>query len=258
MHPSACIRTAAKLLLAIALVGCGAGEPREGLLADLECANAVAWIAPHPDDEIFASGVLGQASLGFGLETYVVSGNREATETYPGTPADRLADNQDVKEHLQLSDYIYAADTLPDFPGDSLEEKFGAFVDDFVTGRGVELIITFENTHGLNGHQDHKLMSDWLTEYAASNPVRLYYLINRDPLLNRIEPDHALDPLPVSDTFDLTRKVVRNDVSTTLWDLKLDVLDIYKSSQPGAYYYMVENPEAMDLMARQECYRRVY
>lgn len=248
----------AVILLVIPLGACGSGEPPTGLLADLEGANAVAWIAPHPDDEIFASGVLGQASLGYRLESYVVSGNREATETYPGTPADRLVDNQEFKEYLQLADYIYAAETLPGFPGDSLEEKFAAFVDDFVAGSGVDLIITFENTQGLNGHPDHKQMSDWLTEYAASSPVGLYYLVNRDPLLNRIEPDHDLDPLPVTDTLDLTREVTGDGGPITLWDLKLGVLDIYKSSQPGAYYYMVENPEALEQMMKEECYRKVY
>lgn len=243
------------LYYTIGLRNAGVGGQRS-LIEDVKGARAIAWIAPHPDDEIWASALLGLASLGYGKDVYVVSLSRNATATYPGTWEDRMQDNKDIKEYLGLVDYVYADEYLKNYPGD-VEEKFYAFLDDFIEETGVDLIITFENTHGANGHPAHLTVSNWITEYAREHGIKLYYVINRDPILNRAEPGHPLDPLPYTDVLDLDRYyVVKNGANISLWELKLGVIEIYSSSQPGCYYF-VTNPNELAKVVHKEWYRRV-
>ncbi len=243
------------LYYAIGLRSAGMGRHRS-LFDDVKSARAVAWIGPHPDDEIWASGLLGFASLGCGKNVYVVSLSRNATATYPGTWEDRMQDNRDVKEYLGLVDYVYADEYLKKYPGD-IEEKFYSFLDDFIAETGVDLIITFENTHGANGHPAHLSVSTWITKYAKEHKIKLYYVINRDPILNRAEPGHPLDPLPYTDVLDLDRHYVLKDGNNiSLWELKLGVIEIYSSSQPGCYYF-ITNPDELAKVIHKEWYRRL-
>ncbi|MCK4820035.1 hypothetical protein KA005_29995, partial [bacterium] len=53
------------------------------LVEDIENANTIAWIAPHPDDELWVSGLLAFVSLGYEKETYVISLNKKAHSTSP-------------------------------------------------------------------------------------------------------------------------------------------------------------------------------
>jgi len=233
------------------------GNPRTaGLLAAIESSAGVAWIAPHCDDEIYASGLLALASLGFKKRVFVVSLNKNASATQPGTLVDRHRDNRDFKEYLELEDYIYAKEHLDRYRG-NFRQKLYSFLDEFMAKNGIGVVLTFENTHGANGHPDHLKVSDLLTAYTADRNVSLYYFINRDPGLNRREPGHALDPLPVTDTLDLDAYTVKKDgKALSLWQVKMGVVEIYSSSQPGCHY-LVQHPEALERLAHKEWYRKV-
>ena len=223
------------------------------LFEDIRNANTIAWIGPHPDDEIWVSGLLAYVSLGYYKETYVISLNKKAYSTSPGTPEDRLVDNQDFKDFMGLKDYVYFEESAEEYTG-NLKERFFAFLDNFISESDLDLIITFENTNGANGHPDHIQLSEWLTDYSKKNSIKLYYYISRNPINTSNEPD----PLPVTDTIDLDEHYITStdNKRISLWDAKVEVIKIYSSSVPGANR-LTQNPEIAAEAIHEENYRRV-
>jgi len=231
--------------------------PKENvLLQEIKNSNTIAWIAPHNDDEILSSGVIALSSLSYKKDVYVITFNNKSTITSPGTSEDRIQDNQDYKEFLELNDYVYMEPFLENYKGDSEERVFG-YLKDFKKEKGLDLIITFENTHGFNSHPDHIKWSNILTKFAKQNNIKLYYLINRDPVLNLVEPEKTLDPLPITDNIDLDEHfVIKDGGEMSLWDARLGVIEIYSSSQPGTYRFM-QNPKEVAKIIHKENYRKV-
>ena len=178
-------------------------EPEErDLMSDLRNAKTIAWIAPHCDDEIFVGGMLSYAGLGLNKKTYVISMHKGGVAFPPGaTRDDRLADNQDFKNLVGLTDYVYGE--FDDYPRNK-EIATKMYLEDIVDELGIDLIFTFENTNGAYGHKEHIQVSGWVTEFARENNIKLYYMINREPSV-RAGKDSHMDPLPVTDTFDLEK-----------------------------------------------------
>lgn len=239
------------------IAGCGTPsetpktyEPQpESLLEDIEQAAAIAWVGPHRDDEIVVTGFLALCSYVYKKRTYVVPFTKGATSFPPGaTIEDRYKDNTDFKIFLQLSGYIPLG--LNEYT--DKKQKLFELLDEFIAKTGVSLIVTFENTHGGNGHPDHITGSQWLTEYCQSRGITLYYFINRDPLFGG-----EVDPLPYTDEIDLGMVVDTGTGMRSLWDIKVKALEIYSSSVPTAAR-IVNTPEKLDAMIHKEYYRKVY
>lgn len=210
------------------LTGDVTGDERT-LLGDIQKAKGVAWVGPHCDDDLFVSHFLAMASLGYGKKTYVLSLNKDATSFPPGaTLDDRHQDNDDVKEYLNLADYIRIGLTISNPEN---EQMILDYMDKFVADNGVDLIMTFEPTNGGNGQSAHKSLSKLLTPWAEEKGLMYYYVIQRDPLFSS-NPD----PLPITDTWDLDAHEITgmDDIQRTLWQVSVDVLHIYKSSVPSA------------------------
>jgi hypothetical protein len=125
-------------------------EVAEGiLLQEIENAAGVAWIGPHCDDEIVVSGLLALSGLHYKKDTYAVSFNEGATEFPPGaTLEDRHSDNEDFKRFLGLKAYVRLG--LDGYKRENKQQLF-ELLDRFVAETGVDLFVTFENTHGGNG-----------------------------------------------------------------------------------------------------------
>lgn len=239
------------LVLILVIAGCTTSRerstlPGEGnLFKDIEHATAVAWIGPHCDDEIAVVGLLALSRLYYHKDTYAVSFNEGASGFTPGaTLEDRHKDNADVKTFLRLTDYVWLG--LDNYKGNQKQTLF-ELLDEFIAGTGVDVIITFENTHGGNGHPDHIRGSQWLTEYCKTRKITLYYAINRDLVWGG-----KMDPLPYTDEIDLTFIIPEG----SLWDVKVTVLEIYSSSVPAALN-LVNSPETLEKMIRAEFYRKV-
>lgn len=246
------------LVLLIFLAGCtipsedtSTPEVEGNLLEDLERATAVAWVGPHCDDEIFVSGLLALSSLQYEKDTYAVSFNEGASSFPPGaTLEDRHEDNTDFKEFLGLKDYVWLG--LDKYKGGNRKQKLFELLDGFTAETGVDLIITFENTHGGNGHPGHIEGSEWLTEYCKKRGVTLYYFINRDPVVGG-----KMDPLPYTDEIDLDSEYVTTaEGELSLWEVKVEVIEIYSSSVPAALD-IVNSPERHGKLVHTEFYRKV-
>lgn len=248
----------------IAVVGCSAQysqdtsrttstpEPLEGtLLEDIEHATAVAWVGPHCDDEIVVSGLLALSSPHYKRDTYAVSFNEGASSFPPGaTLEDRHKDNEEFKEFLKLKEYVWLG--LDKYRGKDQKQKLFELLDEFIAETGVDLIVTFENTHGGNGHPDHIKGSKWLTEYCIQRGITLYYFINRDKTFGG-----KMDPLPYTDEIDLDSVYVTTaEGDLSLWELKAHVIGIYSSSVPSALN-IVNSPEKQGKMLHTEFYRKV-
>ena len=237
------------LVVILVIAGCTAQDkttaPVEGdIFKDLETATAVAWIGPHCDDEIAVAGLLALSSLHYHKSTYVVSFNEKASGLTPGaTLEDRYTDNADFLSFLELTEYVRLG--LDTYKGDNKQRLF-ELLDAFIARTGVDMIITFENTNGGNGHPDHKRGSHWLTEYTKSRGIILYYIINRDPVWGK------MDPLPVTDELDLDTQYSNG----SLWEIKVTVFEIYSSSVPAALN-LVTSPETLEKMIHTEFYRKV-
>lgn len=229
-----------------------APEPLEGnLLEDIGNATAVAWVGPHCDDEIVVSGLLALSSLHYEKDTYVVSFNEGASGFPPGaTLEDRHKDNEEFKKFLELKEYVWLG--LDKYRGKDRKQKLFELLDEFIAETGVDLIVTFENTYGGNGHPDHIEGSEWVTEYCTQRGITLYYFINRDKTFGG-----KMDPLPYTDEIDLDSvhvTTVERDLS--LWEVKAHVIGIYSSSVPSALN-IVNSPEKRGRMLHAEFYRKV-
>lgn len=237
------------LVLVFVVTGCTTQDettpPVEGdLFKDLESATAVAWIGPHCDDEIAVAGLLAASSGYYHKRTYVVSFNEGASGLTPGaTLEDRYTDNADFIHFLGLTEYVRLG--LDTYKGDDKQKLF-ELLDAFIVETGVDMIITFENTNGGNGHPDHKRGSRWLTEYCTLRGITLYYIINRDPVWGK------MDPLPYTDELDLDTTTPKG----SLWEIKVTVFKIYSSSVPAALH-LVTSPETLEKMIHTEFYRKV-
>ncbi len=248
------------------IVGCmeqgKSQKPERNLFTDFESANAVAWIAPHADDDLFAAGALALASLGYNKKTYVFTNKIPANATFVhGTTKDRLKDNQDIKNFLNLTGYIYKE--IGEYGSIPMQKIFRS-LHDFVSDNNIDLIITFENTHGYNGHPQHIQLSKIITKFSKKNNIKLYYLINRDPRMSTIpnmlyggSTYRTLDPLPFTDVIDLDEhRVIKNGKSMSLWDIKVGVFEIYSSSVLPCYNLM-HDPDELAEIVHKEYYRKV-
>lgn len=247
------------LVLVLLIVAAGCSIPHRGeltpetlegvLLNDIENAAAVAWVGPHCDDEIVASGLLALCSLHYKRDTYVASFNEGAMGFPPGaTLEDRHEDNEDFKNFLGLKEYVRLG--LDNYKGNRKQILF-ELLDAFVAETGVDLFVTFENTHGGNGHPDHVEASKWVTEYCKKRGITLYYFINRDPVFGG-----KMDPLPYTDEIDLdSAHVTTLEGELSLWEVKVTVLEIYSSSVPAALN--IVNSENLEKMVHSEFYRKV-
>jgi len=223
------------------------------LLLDVSNAKGIAWVGPHCDDDITSSELLGLASLGYHKNVYVMSLNENAMSFPPGADInDRHQDNEDFKNYLNLVDYIRLG--LDGLDGDSKKQGLYNYLDNLTEKNNVNMLITFENTHGYNGNTEHPVVSNWVTEYAQENNLVLYYVINRDPIIG----DGELDPLPVTDSIDLdnTYVVDTEGKNITLWELGVNVLEIYKTSVPSALN-LVENQNRLNRVLHEKYYRKV-
>ncbi len=242
------------LAVVLAVSGCtsqgetGPESQNSTLIGDIRSSEVIAWVAPHCDDEIFASEVLALASLGYGKEVYSVSLAEGASAFPPGaTLADRHQDNEEFREYLELADYVRLG--ISTYPDPEKKRSLFGFLDGFQPG--LDMIMTFENTHGGNGMEEHVKVSGWLTEYAKSRGVTLYYVINRDPIIG-----DGMDPLPYTDTIDLDNVHVTLDGKrTSLWDVNVGVLEIYKSSVPSALGLL--KPQRLAKVQHAKFYRKV-
>ena len=226
------------------------------LLTDIEKADVIAWIAPHPDDDLFATALLAQASLNMKKTAYVISLHNKGGVAFPpgAGPEDRFQDNKDFRDLTGLKDYLYADFTK--YPRNK-ETATKAYLVDIVKELDIDLIITFENTNGAYGHKEHIQVSGWITEFAKENDVKLYYVINRDPAVS-IGKVPSLDPLPFTDTLNLNemRVTKTNGEKMSLWDLKLEALEVYKSSVPMVVR-LLDSPDLKNNLVREELYRKV-
>lgn len=226
------------------------------LLSDLNTAKTIAWISPHNDDEMLASGAIALASLGLKNNVFVITQEKSIVVS-PGTKEDRLLDNKDVNAFLELKSYIFVEDYAGGYSG-TREEKFEQYLKDFKKTNNLDVILTFENTNGF-GNAEHVEWSKFLTKFAIENNIKLYYLINRDPAVQyNFQGDVAgLDPLPVTDTIDLDKHfVVKNGNALSLWKIKVEVVKIYSSSQPNAFDITVVHPERILQLLHEENYRK--
>jgi hypothetical protein len=241
------------------ITGCGAPsdtpeyeqEPQpESLLEAIGEASAIAWVGPHRDDEIVVTGFLALCTYVYKKRTYVVPFTTGATSFPPGaTIEDRYKDNMDFKIFLQLAGYEPLG--LNEYT--HKKQRLFELLDEFIGKTGVNLIVTFENTHGGNGHPDHITGSQWLTEYCKTRGITLYYFINRDPLFGG-----EVDPLPYTDEIDLDSILVDTGTGMrSLWEIKVKVLEIYSSSVPIAAD-IIQTPGKLETMIHSEYYRNVY
>lgn len=221
------------------------------LLQEIEHATAIAWIGPHCDDEIVVSGLLALSGLHYKKDTYAVSFNQGAVGFPPGaTLEDRYSDNEDFERFLGLKAYVRLG--LDGYKGENKKQQLFELLDGFVAETGVDLFVTFENTHGGNGHGGHIEGSQWVTEYCKKRGITLYYIINRDPVWGG-----KMDPLPYTDEIDLDSfSVITSEGERSLWEVKVMVLEIYSSSVPAALR-IVNSSEALEKMVHREYYRKV-
>ena len=226
------------------------------LISDLERARVVAWIGPHPDDEIYVSGILAYSALGLGNETYSISLHNKGGSAFPpgAGPADRFQDNQDFKNLVGLTDYLYG--DFSSYPRNK-ETATKMYLKDIVKELGIDLIITYENTNGGYGHHEHIQVSGWITEFAHENDIMLYYMINRDPIAT-LPNNPSIDPLPITDTLNLDQmSIVKKDgEKATLWEMKQGVMEVYYSSVPMVVR-LVDDKELYNNIRHEENYRLV-
>lgn len=225
------------------------------LISDIKNSQVIAWIAPHCDDEIFASALLAYASFGLNKTVYVISLHKGGVAFPPGAGVpERLQDNQDFKNLVGLKDYVYG--DFSEYPRNK-ENATKNYLTDIIDELTIDVIITFENTNGGYGHQEHIQVSNWITEFARKNNVKLYYVINRDSAVSSSKIQ-SIDPLPFTDTLDLNNHQITlaDNRQLSLWETKMEVLEIYKSSVPMVVK-IVETPELYDNLMHIEHYRLV-
>ena len=240
-------------VLVLLLSGCVSMEDfgDRSLIGDLVEAESVLWVGPHCDDEIWASGFLALSSLGYGKKTYVVCLKDEPGAFPEGADKeDRFEDNADYAEFLGLEEYYMWH--MNDYTGTERYVELENFLDEYISLREIDMFITFENTHGASGNTDHTKFSEWFTDYCDRKDLKLYYVLNLDPLLPGYS-DGEIDPEPYTDVIDLHSEFVNN---VSLWDMKYGVIEIYSTSVPGAKN-IYEDEELIENLIPKEFYRIV-
>lgn len=241
------VLAALTVLFVVAVIGCS--RWREILVKERADSDVVMWIGAHPDDEILVSGLLAKLSLERGKQTYAVSLTVEEKHEQ---------NNIECVKLLGLKDYI-KFDMEGMCRGMSQEECKPILIEEIralLIEKNPSVVITFEPTIGFRGHPQHKLASRLVHQALVESGIDadLYYAINRDTNLSMLLGGPT-DPLPYTDTLDLdgySRKL-----GSTLWDIKLQVIEIYSDSVPNARILM-ENEDVRNSMLHKEFYRKVF
>jgi len=268
---------AACAFICIPIGGCAAQETSKvkskttpALLTTIRDARTVLWVGAHCDDEILASGILALASLKFKKDTYTISRTHQVGPVGAGLPPGgtvekRYRDNEKLKQFLELKDYIRF--NPADYPGSGgQDEKFLRFLREFILQKDVDVIISFESVMGFYGHPDHidvSVQVNRLVEDIASKQNRritLLYLINGNPdVISGRLSDEQKRVLPYTDRLDMDAESVRmpDGQILSLWNVKYEVLGIYKESVGTAQWY--DNRRAWDTkLNHEELYQRAF
>lgn len=229
--------------------------PKRDLISDIKNSSGIAWIGMHPDDEILATGLLALASLGYNKNVYAIALNGTYPTAFPpgAGPEDRFIDNEEYRQFLNLRDYLRW--NIQDYTDQVNVAK--NFLNNYFSENNIDLVITFENTHGATGHPQHTLVSQHLTQFAQELGVKLYYCLQLDPVIADTFANSVTDPLPYTDELLLDEHYVATSLGNmSLWDAKVHAFEIYASSVPLALT-IVSSPEIIQNMSHREHYRIV-
>ncbi len=202
----------------------GQPEPRpvESWLAD---GARVMWIAPHPDDELFAGALLARASVHYGNPlAFLVLTRGEGGECglkrgcTPDLGSVRSAEIAQAaalyRAKLQQESFFNAPLPIESFPTlRQLRERWSSEGDpsgviaSAVKNFKPDLVLTFAPDWGATGHPEHQLTSRLVVEGLrraaegddAHQIGRLYFVMNRYPILRLLGRG---DPGLVTESWD--------------------------------------------------------
>ncbi len=136
---------------------------------ELKVPGKILWIGAHPDDEMYAAGLLYHSHTR-GWECVIAAYNADES---------RREVNRRSAELLGCR-YVYASD----YPGSSPEER----VRSLILSESPDVVVTFHPETGFRGNEAHEAVGRISTELVESGELRarLFYVLNRDPALEEL------------------------------------------------------------------------
>jgi len=230
------------------------------LMEDLKNANAVMWIGPHADDELYTGGTLGYATRDLGKKLTIISFNNNPAFYPLNNQSAEFIGNADYIYLLEENEFISAMTACEDCPLNAIQDCAEALIKaglkdkliQVIKNRRPDLIFTFEPTNGYRGSCQHAasaVVAEKAIEEAGIN-IKHYYILNRDPVFSSYLGENTpLDPEPVSDVIELDEK---------MWGYRMKIFSIYgQIPQYSELLTIANSPEVQSQLLHKEFFKKV-